>query len=199
MVCRASSPLWPAPARCDEPQGRTLAVALVAVTAALASVPFLGTEFMPKLDEGSILIETRKLPSVSLQESGRTVDRGRESRQIVPRSEDGRHQDWPARCGDRSHASIFQGDVYVILYPVDEWTSGRTKDSLIDALAVELSKVPGLAFNFTQPMAMRLDEVVSGVKADVAVNLWSRRERPRRLGEQVRQVLERAGQRRPAR
>ncbi|MFN7982266.1 MAG: CusA/CzcA family heavy metal efflux RND transporter [Vicinamibacterales bacterium] len=172
-------------------KGRTLAVALVAVSAALASVPFLGTEFMPKLDEGSILIETRKLPSVSLQESvalstevEKVVKSFPEVKTVVTKI---------GRPDVATEAmSIFQGDVYVILYPVDEWTSGRTKDSLIEALAVELEKVPGLAFNFTQPMAMRLDEVVSGVKADVAVKIFGPDATVlERLGEQVRQVLER--------
>ena len=172
-------------------KGRTLAVALVAVTAALASVPFLGTEFMPKLDEGSILIETRKLPSVSLQESvvlstqvEKVVKSFPEVKTVVTKI---------GRPDVATEAmSIFQGDVYVILHPSDEWTTGRDKEALIDALATELEKVPGLAFNFTQPMAMRLDEVVSGVKADVAVKIFGPDASVlERLGEQVRQVLDR--------
>jgi cobalt-zinc-cadmium resistance protein CzcA len=57
---------------------------------------------------------------------------------------------------------IYQGDVYVILHPVEEWTTGRDK-ALIQAMSDTLSQLPGVSFNFTQPMAMRLDEVVSGV------------------------------------
>ena len=72
---------------------RTIAVALVMVVAALASLPFLGTEFMPRLDEGSILIETRKLPSVSLEESVADLDAGRANRAAaLPRGRAGRHQ-----------------------------------------------------------------------------------------------------------
>jgi cobalt-zinc-cadmium resistance protein CzcA len=67
---------------------------------------------------------------------------------------------------------IHQGDLYVLLKPREEWTTGRDKDSLIEALDAELSKLPGVSYNFTQPMAMRLDETISGVKADVAVKLF---------------------------
>ena len=170
---------------------RTLSAALLVVSLALASVPFLGTEFMPKLDEGSILIETRKLPSVSLQESvllstevEKVVKTFPEVKQVVTKI---------GRPDVATEAmAIYQGDVYVILHPSEEWTSGRTKEQLIDALAAALTEVPGVTFNFTQPMAMRLDEVVSGVKADVAVKVFGPDAAVlERLGEQVRQSIDR--------
>ena len=152
-------------------RARTLAIALAVVTAAIASVPWLGTEFMPKMDEGAILIESRKLPSVSLQESVELSTRVEsvirefpEVRQVVTKI--GRPDLATEAMG------IFQGDVYVNLEDEDEWTTGRTKDDLVAALAERLSEIPGMTFNFTQPMAMRLDEVVSGVKADVAVKVF---------------------------
>ena len=64
---------------------RTIAVALVVVSVAVGSLAFIGTEFMPRLDEGAILIETRKLPSISLDGLGRDLDEGRADRQDVPR------------------------------------------------------------------------------------------------------------------
>jgi cobalt-zinc-cadmium resistance protein CzcA len=154
----------------DHP-GRTLAAALAVVAAALGSLAFIGTEFMPKLDEGSILIETRKLPSVSLEES---VAMSKRVETIV--------QGFPevslvvTKIGRPDLATeamgIYQGDVYVSLHPSDTWASGRTKEALVDDLAAALEAVPGMTFNFTQPMAMRLDEVISGVKADVAVKIF---------------------------
>ncbi len=96
---------------------RTLSVAIVVVPAALASVPFLGTEFMPKLDEGSILIETRKLPSVSLQES---VAISTEVEKIVKSfPEVSRVVTKIGRPDVATEAmAIYQGDVYVLLHPV---------------------------------------------------------------------------------
>ncbi|MDR1990693.1 MAG: CusA/CzcA family heavy metal efflux RND transporter [Acidobacteriaceae bacterium] len=150
---------------------RTMTVALVAVGVALGSLPFLGTEFMPKLDEGSILIETRKLPSVSLDES---IDLAKRAERIV-RSfpEVSRAVTKIGRPDIATEAmGIYQGDLYVSLRPVNEWTTGRDKAALIDAMSSALETMPGMTFNFTQPMAMRLDEVISGVKADVAVKIF---------------------------
>jgi cobalt-zinc-cadmium resistance protein CzcA len=169
---------------------RTLGVALAVVVVAIGSVPFLGTEFMPKLDEGSILIETRKLPSVSLDESvdissriERQLRRFPEVKQVVTKL--GRPDLATEAMG------IYQGDVYVQLHPVDQWPEAKAKDDLIAAMADALGNIPGLTYNFTQPMAMRLDEVVSGIKADVAVKVFG----PdagvlERIGAQVRAVLD---------
>jgi cobalt-zinc-cadmium resistance protein CzcA len=150
---------------------RTIGVALAAISIAVGSLPFLGTEFMPKLDEGSILIETRKLPSISLQESidmsqrvERIVRSFPEVRQVVTKI--GRPDLATEAMG------IYQGDVYVALHPLETWTTGRDKAALIEAIAGALRQMPGMTFNFTQPMAMRLDEVISGVKADVAVKIF---------------------------
>ena len=169
----------------------TIAVAVIIVAAALGSVPFLGTEFMPRLDEGSLLIETRKLPSVSLEES---VEISTRVEQVVMKN-------FPevssitTKIGRPDLATeamgIYQGDVYVGLHPIDDWTSGRTKPELIDAMAEALSHIPGLEVNFTQPMAMRLDEVVSGVKADVAVKIFGPDAATlERLGAEVLRVVE---------
>jgi cobalt-zinc-cadmium resistance protein CzcA len=150
---------------------RTMGIALVAVTLALASLPFLGTEFMPKLDEGSILIETRKLPSISLQES---VDMSTRVEGIVRSFPEVRQVVTKIGRPDLATEAmgIYQGDVYVALHPIESWASGRDKSALIDAMSAALEQLPGMTFNFTQPMAMRLDEVISGVKADVAVKIY---------------------------
>jgi cobalt-zinc-cadmium resistance protein CzcA len=169
---------------------RTIIVAVLLVLLALGSVPFLGSEFMPKLDEGSILIETRKLPSVSLPDSveisthvERIVRRFPEVKQVVTKL--GRPDVATEAMG------IYQGDVYVNLEDPSKWKTAKTKEGLIDALAKALEEVPGLEVNFTQPMAMRLDEVVSGVKADVAVKVFGPESAMlEKLGEEIRKVIE---------
>ncbi len=168
---------------------RTVTVALLFISLAIGSLPFLGTEFMPKLDEGSILIETRMLPSVSLEESVETSTRIEKILLQFP--EVSRVVTKIGRPDIATEAmGIYQGDVYVLLHPYEKWTTGRTKEALIDAMAHRLGTVPGLTFNFTQPMAMRLDEVVSGVKADVAVKVFGPDAAVlERLGNSIRTVL----------
>ena len=86
---------------------------------------------------------------------------------------------------------IYQGDVYVLLPPEAAWESGRSKEELIGAMAASLAEIPGLSVNFTQPMAMRLDEVVSGIKADVAVKIFGPEAAVlERLGGEILRVLQ---------
>lgn len=150
---------------------KVVATALLIVLIALGSVFFIGTEFMPRLDEGSILLETRKLPSVSLTES---IAISTEIEKILLGFPE--VLDVVTKMGRPDLATeamgIYQGDVYIKLAPRDAWTTAATKEGLINALADRLERFPGVAFSFTQPMAMRMDEVISGVKADVAVKIF---------------------------
>jgi cobalt-zinc-cadmium resistance protein CzcA len=165
---------------------RAVVVGAVSVLViAIGSLFFIGTEFMPKLDEGSILIETRKLPGISLPESialsqrvEQTITKFPEVSGVVTKL--GRPDVATEAMGTN------QGDVYVLLRPRNQWRFS-TKEQLISALASDLEKIPGISYNFTQPMAMRLDEVVSGVKADVALKIYG--EDPRVLEQLALKAL----------
>jgi cobalt-zinc-cadmium resistance protein CzcA len=149
----------------------TIGAALIIVTIAVGSIRFLGTEFMPELDEGALLIETRRLPSVSLTQSVEIATMVEKVVREFPEVET-----VVTKLGRPDLATeamgIYQGDVYVILKPKEQWTTVRTKEELIEKFDEKLKDVPGVVYNFTQPLAMRLDEVISGVKADVAVKLF---------------------------
>jgi cobalt-zinc-cadmium resistance protein CzcA len=67
---------------------------------------------------------------------------------------------------------INEGDTYLLLRPTNTWKRFHTKEDLIAALDKELAQIPGIAYNFTQPMAMRIDETISGVKADLAIKVF---------------------------
>ncbi len=149
----------------------TVSAAILLLVAAIYSLVFIGTEFMPKLDEGSILIETRKLPGISLTDSVEMSKRIEKMLRAFPEI-----QDVVTKIGRPDFATeamgINQGDVYVMLRPMESWTRFPTKDGLIGAMDAELSKIPGVNYDFTQPMEMRLNETVSGVKMDLAVKIF---------------------------
>jgi cobalt-zinc-cadmium resistance protein CzcA len=163
----------------------TVVVAAVVVAASIASLGLIGTEFMPRLDEGSILVQSIKLPGISLTES---VEMGNRVEQVV--------QSFPEVQGVVSKVGrpdlateamgIYEADVYVLLKPREEWRAG-SKEELIEQMSEALQKVPGVAYNFTQPMAMRLDEVVSGIKADIALKIFG--EDPRVLEQKAEEAL----------
>jgi heavy metal efflux system protein len=149
----------------------TVGSAVIALAITLGSLFFIGTEFMPRLDEGSILIETRKLPGVSLTDSIEISKRIELRLRAFPEI-----ADVVIKIGRPDFATeamgINEGDTYIQLRPMNTWKRFHTKDDLIVALDKELATIPGIAYDFTQPMAMRIDETVSGVKADLAIKIF---------------------------
>jgi cobalt-zinc-cadmium resistance protein CzcA len=169
----------------------TLGSALIVLAVATGSLFFIGSEFMPRLDEGDILVETKKLPGVSLTDSVAISKRIEERLRRVPEI-----QDVVIKIGRPDFATeamgINEGDTYLILKPKSEWKRFSTKEELIAALDKEVADFPGVAFSFTQPMAMRMDETVSGVKADLAVKIFGDEFRTLdSLGEQVLRAVAR--------
>ena len=151
------------------------AITLLLVGSAVGSLAFIGAEFMPRLDEGSILVQTIKLPSISLSESIRLQRQVERELAEMPEvtsvvSKTGRPDFATEAMG------IYEADTYINLLPREQWTSAETKEGLIDVMAERLAKIPGVVYNFTQPMAMRLDETVSGVRADVALKIFGQDE-----------------------
>jgi cobalt-zinc-cadmium resistance protein CzcA len=159
---------------------------VAALVVSFGSLGWIGTEFMARLDEGSILIETRKMPGIALKDSIEGSNRIERIIMTFPEV-----SSVVTRIGRPDVATeamgIHQGDVYVLLKPRGEWRRFQKKEQLIDALAMALEKVPGVSYNFTQPMAMRLDETISGIKADVAVKIFG--DDPRTLNQLAEQAL----------
>ena len=146
-------------------------VAVALFVGALAVLRNTGTEFMPRLDEGAILVNTRQVPSTSLEEAmhlaqaaERIVKRFPEATMVVTKQ--GRPDLATEAMG------LFEGDMYVPLLPREEWTTASTRDGLVAAFDSALAVIPGLDIAFTQPMAMRLDEAESGIKTDLGVKVF---------------------------
>jgi len=137
---------------------------------ALISVPFLGTEFMPKLDEGYLLIETRRIQSASLAHGIAVSDDVERTLRKFPEV-----QNVVTNLGRPHEATetmaLHQADVYVVLNPKRQWRVGSV-DELIVRMDSALSEIPGLVFEFSAPMRMRLDEVISGVRTELGVKIY---------------------------
>ncbi len=163
----------------------TLAISVLVLAVAVGSLMYIGSDFMPRLDEGSLLIQTRKLPGISLSESIQVSNRIEKI--VVGFPEVAGVVTKLGRPDLATEAmGIYEGDVYVLLTPREKWKA-RSKEELIEKMSSALSAIPGVAYNFTQPMAMRLDEVVSGIKADVALKIFG--EDPRVLEQLAQRAL----------
>jgi heavy metal efflux system protein len=144
--------------------------AIVSLGVALASVPYLGTEFMPRLDEGSLLIETRRLPSTSLPQ-GMAIAKDVEHTLLqFPEIESvvtnmGRPELATETMG------LYAGDVYVNFRPGRQPKADEI-DAFIEKMDDALKEIPGLDYNFSAPMAMRLDEAISGVRTQLGVKVF---------------------------
>ncbi len=146
------------------------AVALVVVSGAI--FPFLGSEFIPRLDEGSLAVQTQQLPSVSLSQSIRTVTEVEKALKTFPEvtkvvSKTGRAE------VATDPMSVDFSDLYIELKPPSEWKTAHTKTELVEKMSEALEKkVPNAAFSFSQPIELRVSELISGVRSDIAIKLF---------------------------
>tara|TARA_R110002072_G_scaffold173600_2_gene328416 strand:- start:209048 stop:212149 length:3102 start_codon:yes stop_codon:yes gene_type:complete len=150
----------------------TVAIALTVFSFSLPVGWNLGAEFMPRLVEGDLLVEAVRLPSAAIENA---IPVGTQIEKII--GEFPEVKTVFCKTGRPEIANdimgVHQSDVWVMLHPHDKWRDGMTRDDLIEELDAALSsQVPGVAFGFTQPIEMRVDELVAGVKADVAVLLY---------------------------
>jgi len=145
------------------------AAGLLVVAGAL--VPTLGTEFLPTMDEGSIVVQPFQIPSVSLEQSLKTVELIEKTIMELPEV---RHV--VSRTGRSDISSdpmgVGESDTYVLLAPRSEWTTAHTKEGLVAAIREKLTTIPGVEFGYTQPIQMRVDELLSGVKSQIAVKIF---------------------------
>ena len=148
-------------------------LAALVFIASLAIVPYLGAEFIPTLDEGSIVVMMYRVPGISVTESLH----GNEIIENVLR-EFPEVQTVYCRTGRPEVATdpmaIDQSDVYVFLKPASEWPHPRSKDDLVSAMKAKLEQhAPGAGYSFSQPIQMRMQELMeAGVRSDIAVKLY---------------------------
>lgn len=146
------------------------AAALVVV--AVGSTFVIGTEFMPTLDEGSLVITSKKLSGISLTQSikiqeeiDRTIRSFPEVSTVV------------AKMGRPDLATesmgVYETDAYINFYPRKTWRHDyNTKLKLANAMEAALEKIPGVSYEFTQPMEMRMDETIAGSRGDLALKIF---------------------------
>jgi len=145
--------------------------AIVLFLASIALVPFLGTEFVPELEEGTINVRITLAPSSSLNTALEVAQKLELQIMSFPEvlytsSRVGRAE----IGGDPEPVSNIE--IFIGLKPVGDWTSADNRQSLQLLMKEKMSVHPGLLFNFSQPIATRVDELLSGVKAQLAIKLF---------------------------
>ena len=144
--------------------------ALLALAAAAGAYLAIGKSFMPTMDEGDLIVQLEKLPSIGLEESIALDGRiQRAIRQTVPEV-----HGVVARTGTDEIGLDPMGfnetDLFMVLAPREQWRSGG-KEAVAGAVRAVLGQFPGIAYSFTQPIEMRVAEMLSGVRGDLAIKL----------------------------
>ena len=150
---------------------KVIASVIVLFVISLGLIPFLGTEFVPQLEEGTLNIRATLAPSVNLTTALKVADNLEKRLMTFPEvtyvsSRIGR----PELGGDPEPVSNIE--LYVGLKPISQWSSARTRQQLESLMENKINIFPGLLFSFSQPIATRVDELLSGVKAQLAIKLF---------------------------
>jgi cobalt-zinc-cadmium resistance protein CzcA len=145
--------------------------AVAAIGLAMAAYVATGKTFMPTMDEGAVLLQTEKLPSINLEQS--VASDLRLERALLEEVPEVRHA--IARLGSDELGfdpmGLNQTDMFLVLEPKEEWQV-PDKDALIERIRGVLERFPGLEYAFTQPIEMRVSEMLTGARGDLAVKIF---------------------------
>jgi cobalt-zinc-cadmium resistance protein CzcA len=149
--------------------------AIVVLGLTLAQALRLGTEFVPRLSEGDLVIGAIRAPGTSLEESARMNTLM--ERQLLESFPDEIDAIWsrtgtPEVATDAGAAEAT--DMFIALHPRSSWTKARTQAELVEVMNREIQGIPGQIIWFTQPIEQRINEMVSGVRADIAVKVFGK-------------------------
>jgi len=145
--------------------------AVALLLGSLALFPFLGKEFMPQLQEGSIMWRVTSIPSTSLDQSIKISKDIELALGEFPEVETTIAMIGRAEKGETADVNYME--IYTALKPHDEWSNDRSIEELADDMREKLEKVvPTSVIAFTQPIQMRVEELISGVRATLAVKLY---------------------------
>ncbi len=170
-----------------ERRGLVLGLAGLVLVNALALGATLGAEFVPRLREGAVVINTVRLAGVSLDESTRYGTRIEQI--LLDAFPDEISHIW-SRTGTAEVATDPMGteltDVFMTFSPRSRWTQAANQDELVTAMSEELRGLPGMRTIFTQPIEMRMNEMIAGIRTDVGIKLYG--DDFQVLGEQAREI-----------
>jgi cobalt-zinc-cadmium resistance protein CzcA len=166
--------------------------AALLAAASFGAASRMGSEFIPSLDEGDVALHALRIPGTSLTQAVSMQTALESALRAVPEVEATFAKIGTAEVAtDPMPPSVADG--FVMLKPRKQWPDPRKpKDAVVEDLARAVARVPGNNYEFTQPIEMRMNELIAGVRSDVAVKVFGDDlERLRETGESIAEVLER--------
>ncbi|MFQ5560837.1 MAG: efflux RND transporter permease subunit, partial [Nitrospinota bacterium] len=149
-----------------------VALALTLIVAGGLMFTQLGSEFVPRLNEGDLLVRATMAPSISMEEARDTITRF-EKRLMAKFPEVVRVVSRVGRGEVGAHADpVNSAEAFVGLKPQEQWVTAETPEELYSIMSKAFEDFPGVQFNFTQPIAAAVDELLTGTKAELAIKIF---------------------------
>jgi len=149
----------------------TILLAVGLIVWSVLDVFILGSEFLPTIDEGNMLVRATMPASISLTRAIEVSSQLEKSLREFPEVETVVAKIGRAELGGDPE-SVSNDEMYVRLKPKQQWTTAKTKDELVDAMRRRVEGFPGVKFNFSQVIQTRNDELISGINAQIAVKIF---------------------------
>jgi cobalt-zinc-cadmium resistance protein CzcA len=167
----------------------TVFIATLLIAGSALAAYFLGSEFLPTIDEGNLLVRATMPASISLTRAVEISGQIERSLKEFPEVETVVAKIGRAELGGDPE-SVSNDEIYVRLKPKEQWTTASTKDGLVDAMRKKVEGFPGVEFNFSQVIQTRNDELISGINAQIAVKVFGEdQETLLKLAQQVRDAM----------
>ncbi|MCB0551240.1 MAG: CusA/CzcA family heavy metal efflux RND transporter [Phaeodactylibacter sp.] len=168
-----------------------LSATAVLMLAAALIFSSLGAEFLPTLEEGDLAMQMTIQPGSSLQESVRSSTKA--ERILLDNFPEVQHV--VSKIGTAEvptdPMAIEDADIMIIMKPREEWVSANNREDLVSKMKEQLSVVAGAGFEFTQPIQLRFNELLTGAKTDIAVKIFGEQiEELKRLGDQAADIIQ---------
>ncbi|MFV0521219.1 MAG: CusA/CzcA family heavy metal efflux RND transporter [Mangrovibacterium sp.] len=150
-----------------------IGIAVVLLVAGVFIFSRMGAEFIPQLDEGDFSMQALLKPGTSLSEAEKASTR---IEQVVLENYPNEIASIQSRIGvadlPTDPMPIDIADIFVVVKPKEEWTKVKTKQELIDGIREKLAALPGINYEFSQPIEMRFNELLTGIREDIAIKLY---------------------------
>ena len=156
---------------CEKHKKTVFLVTLVIFLAGVAMVPFTGREYIPYLEEGTLHLRATMDPNISLQEVITMASKIEKTIKDVPEVTGVLTRIGRGEVGSHAHF-INDAEILITHNPIQKWKSFQNKDELIHEIEHRLEEYPGLNLNMTQPIQHNLDELITGVKAQLAIKIY---------------------------
>src|SRR6185369_12690574 len=170
-----------------------LTIAVLLIVWSVADVFILGSEFLPTIDEGNMLVRATMPASISLNRAIDVSTQIERAFREFPEVETVVAKIGRAELGGDPE-SVSNDELYLRLKPKNQWTTAKTKDDLVDAMRKRVESFPGVRFNFSQVIQTRNDELISGINAQIAVKVFGEdQDTLRKLADQIREAMSHVG------